>query len=78
MLKENDFQICFKVSGKQKGFHVALDLQPMYPVEGAIVLAPLDFTQASSQQKVTSVLDGLLADVVLSDMVSISTHFILN
>ncbi len=41
----------------------------MYPVEGAVILPPMDFTDASSQKKVSCQLNGSLVDVVLSDMV---------
>ncbi|XP_057368162.1 rRNA methyltransferase 2, mitochondrial-like [Daphnia carinata] len=61
------------VPGKLQGKHIAVDLQPMYPVEGAHILAPLDFTKLSSQTKVTEMLDGCLADVVLSDMAPAAT-----
>lgn len=59
--------------GKLQGKHIAVDLQPMYPIEGAHILAPLDFTKLSSQTKVTELLDGCLADVVLSDMAPAAT-----
>lgn len=36
-------------------------------------MAPLDFTKLSSQTKVTELLDGCLADVVLSDMAPAAT-----
>ncbi|KAK4027865.1 rRNA methyltransferase 2, mitochondrial [Daphnia magna] len=73
-------QVCVKrinaagtVPGKLQGKHIAVDLQPMYPIEGAHILAPLDFTKLSSQTKVTELLDGCLADVVLSDMAPAAT-----
>ncbi|KAI9562938.1 hypothetical protein GHT06_010394 [Daphnia sinensis] len=73
-------QVCVKkinatgtVPGKLQGKHIAVDLQPMFPIEGAQILAPLDFTKSSSQTKVTEMLDGCLADVVLSDMAPAAT-----
>nr|CAH0108250.1 unnamed protein product [Daphnia galeata] len=56
-----------------KGKHVAIDLQPMYPIEGALILAPLDFTKCSSQTKITEMLGGQLATVVVSDMAPAAT-----
>ena len=61
------------VADKPKGVHIAIDLLPMYPVEGAITLASLDFTHASSQNTITSHLGpDPSVDVILSDMVSLS------
>ncbi|XP_046449889.1 rRNA methyltransferase 2, mitochondrial-like isoform X2 [Daphnia pulex] len=57
-----------KVSSQLKGKHVAVDLQPMYPIEGAVILAPLDFTKSLSQTRITEILGGQLANAVLSDM----------
>lgn len=42
-----------------------------YPIEGALILAPLDFTKCSSQTKITEMLGGQLATVVVSDMVGL-------
>lgn len=86
------------VSGKPKGLHIAVDLQPMFgklnllatsniffsflfdvirhPIKGASILAPLDFTELSSQAKITEMLEGQQVDVVLSDMVRpYTTHY---
>jgi len=42
-----------------------------YPIEGAVILAPLDFTKSLSKTKITEMLGGQLATVVLSDMVGL-------
>lgn len=53
---------------KKKGIHVAVDLFPMHPVPGALILAPADFTSAATRQKIAVLLGDRSPDVVLSDM----------
>lgn len=50
------------------GMIVAVDLNPIHPVEGAHVLPNCDFTKPINQSKVFSLLDGRPVDIVLSDM----------
>ena len=51
-----------------RGMVVALDLNPIHPVEGAHVLPNCDFTKSMNQGKVLSLLDQRLVDFVASDM----------
>lgn len=46
----------------------AIDKLPLYPVEGAIVAGNMDFTLAASQDKLRELMQGVKANVVLSDM----------
>ena len=43
----------------------------MHSVEGATIIAPADFTLKNTQVKITELLAGQNADVILSDMVDI-------
>lgn len=53
---------------KKVGTHIAVDLMPMHPVDGAYVVAPADFTQVKTQQRILELLAGRQVDVILSDM----------
>jgi len=50
------------------GLVVACDLLPMEPVQGALVLAPRDFTLKDTQEEIRKGLDDRQIDLVLSDM----------
>ncbi|XP_053999010.1 rRNA methyltransferase 2, mitochondrial [Hylaeus anthracinus] len=50
------------------GTVLGIDKLPVFPVEGATLLCPLDFTHAESQKRIMELLEGNKADVVLSDM----------
>lgn len=46
----------------------AIDKLPFHPVEGATILANMDFTATKTQETLWKLLDGNKADIVLSDM----------
>lgn len=50
------------------GTVLGIDKQPIYPIQGATLLSPMDFTIAASQNELVQLLKGDKADVVLSDM----------
>jgi len=50
------------------GLVVACDLLPLEPLEGALILAPRDFTLSETQDEIRTGLGGRQIDVVLSDM----------
>ena len=54
-------------AGTLAGTIVALDLLPMEPIEGVIFLQG-DFREAEVLERLTTALDGRLADLVVSDM----------
>jgi 23S rRNA (uridine2552-2'-O)-methyltransferase len=58
-------QVCVDLVGP-KGQVIGLDLQPMEPVEGAVIFEG-DFTEEEVEERVIESLGGLV-DVVLSDM----------
>ena len=47
---------------------IGVDLQPIQPIEGAVLFDKSDFTSPDTQARIIEELDGELADVVLSDM----------
>ncbi|XP_011300102.1 rRNA methyltransferase 2, mitochondrial [Fopius arisanus] len=53
---------------KRIGKVLAIDRNPIHPVEGAIVLGNLDFTTDRGQKRLLETLNGARVDVVLSDM----------
>ncbi|RZF47961.1 hypothetical protein LSTR_LSTR008765 [Laodelphax striatellus] len=56
-----------------KGMVVGIDLKPIRPVEGAILLGGHDFTKDESKKKILDVLGNRQINVVLSDMAPNST-----
>ncbi|GIY48311.1 rRNA methyltransferase 2, mitochondrial [Caerostris extrusa] len=52
----------------QKGIAIAVDLQLIQPIKGAIVLSESNFILPETQEKIKSLLPSGEADVVLSDM----------
>jgi 23S rRNA (uridine2552-2'-O)-methyltransferase len=60
---------CVPIDAKKPaGQVIAVDRNPIYPIEGAILMGGVDFTTASAQAKVMELLDGKKVNVVLSDM----------
>lgn len=58
-------------NAKQKsaiGTVLGIDKQPIYPIEGATLLNGMDFTAATSQNKILNILNGRKVNVFLSDM----------
>lgn len=55
-------------SEKKKGMVIAVDIELMDPVEGAIVLDDMDFTEEDTKERLRQVLAGRSVDVILSDM----------
>ncbi|XP_071522020.1 rRNA methyltransferase 2, mitochondrial isoform X2 [Panulirus ornatus] len=53
---------------KPQGTVIGVDLHPVHPVPGAIIIGGHDFTLQETQQKILKLLDGRKIDVVLSDM----------
>ncbi|XP_023711249.1 rRNA methyltransferase 2, mitochondrial [Cryptotermes secundus] len=53
---------------KPAGQVIAVDRNPIYPIEGAILMGGVDFTAASAQAKVLELLNGKKVNIVLSDM----------
>jgi len=53
---------------KPVGRVIAVDRNPIYPIEGAILMGGVDFTAPSAATKLVELLDGKKVDVVLSDM----------
>lgn len=51
-----------------KGSVFSIDKLPIYPIEGATVVGNLDFTTLEAQNHLRSLLNGTLADLVMSDM----------
>jgi 23S rRNA (uridine2552-2'-O)-methyltransferase len=47
---------------------IAVDRNPIYPIEGAILMGGVDFTAPSAPKRLVELLDGKKVDVVLSDM----------
>jgi len=60
-------QVATQVVGQQ-GAVVACDLLDIEPVAGALILPNTDFTHTSTQEKIKTLLDGRMPDIVLSDM----------
>ncbi|XP_060521846.1 rRNA methyltransferase 2, mitochondrial isoform X2 [Cylas formicarius] len=56
-----------------QGKVVAIDKQLIYPLEGAIIIGNLDFTNPDSQNRILGVLKGEKADIVISDMAPSAT-----
>ncbi|KAL3876745.1 hypothetical protein ACJMK2_034542 [Sinanodonta woodiana] len=54
--------------GDPTGIVIGIDIQHMFPVPGATILDQHDFTKKETQVKITELLSGKQADVVLSDM----------
>ncbi|OAD52660.1 Putative ribosomal RNA methyltransferase CG11447 [Eufriesea mexicana] len=57
-----------KQDGVAVGIVFGIDKQPIYPIEGATLLSGMDFTDASSQNKILELLKSRKANVVMSDM----------
>lgn len=53
---------------KPVGQVIAVDRNPIYPIEGAILMGGVDFTAPSAQTRLMELLDGKKVDIVLSDM----------
>ncbi|CAG5129039.1 unnamed protein product [Candidula unifasciata] len=51
-----------------KGLVIGVDIQNMAPIDGVHLLQASDFTVKETQCKITEILQGQLADVILSDM----------
>ncbi|XP_054284462.1 rRNA methyltransferase 2, mitochondrial-like [Macrosteles quadrilineatus] len=51
-----------------KSLVVGVDLSPVHPVEGSVLLGGLNFTTESAQAQLAEHLEGRAVDVVLSDM----------
>lgn len=58
--------------GKNQGRVIATDILPMDPVPGADFIE-MDFTENDAPEKILTMLDGKMADVVLSDMAANTT-----
>ncbi|KAK0418125.1 hypothetical protein QR680_013384 [Steinernema hermaphroditum] len=56
-----------KPTGKQ-GFVVGVDLQPMLPIPGVVLLPQSDITAPSTHKKIKEALGGRVVDCVISDM----------
>ncbi|XP_050432471.1 rRNA methyltransferase 2, mitochondrial [Adelges cooleyi] len=50
------------------GLVIGIDLQQMFPINGAILLGNSDFTSTKTWDKIKTILNNRLIDVVLSDM----------
>ncbi|XP_050542537.1 rRNA methyltransferase 2, mitochondrial isoform X3 [Daktulosphaira vitifoliae] len=50
------------------GLMIGIDLQQMFPINGAILLGNCDFTSTKTWEKINKILCGQLLDVVMSDM----------
>ena len=68
-------QICVKAvnsngvdKSKPKGVVIGIDKLQIYPVEGATFLGNTDFSSSIAQEKIKTLLNGRLVNVVLSDM----------
>lgn len=53
---------------RQNGTVVAIDIQPIAPIDGVTILEQSDFTKPETQSQILQALGNRLADVVLSDM----------
>jgi 23S rRNA (uridine2552-2'-O)-methyltransferase len=64
------FKACCIITDTKKpvGRVIAVDRNPIYPIEGAILMGGVDFTAPSAQARLLELLDGKKVDVVLSDM----------
>ena len=51
-----------------KNMVIAVDLQHIYPIEGATVLPHSDFTSAETQQQILQLLKNRRVDTIISDM----------
>lgn len=58
----------FADSEKPIGTVISIDLQPIMPIEGAIVIPSCDFTKTETQEKILEKLGQRKADIVISDM----------
>lgn len=47
---------------------IAVDRNPIYPIEGAMLMGGIDFTTPSAHAKLQELLDGKKVNTVLSDM----------
>lgn len=47
---------------------IGVDLQHMMPIQGATLLHQSDFTLPETQEKIVALMNGMKADVVISDM----------
>lgn len=56
------------ISGPRPGMCIAIDIQPIAPVDGAICISNADFTSPFTQAKLISWLNKSKLDVILSDM----------
>lgn len=56
------------INDVETGMCIAIDIQPMTPVDGAICIGNADFTSPFSQAKLIDWLNGRKLDVILSDM----------
>ncbi|BFZ02597.1 hypothetical protein BsWGS_05636 [Bradybaena similaris] len=55
-------------SSAPKGLVIGVDLQNVAPIDGVHMMQSSDFTVEATQCKITEILQGRLADVILSDM----------
>lgn len=53
---------------KPKGLVIGIDKQVFQPMEGAHILGNCDFTHPTTRNKILSILNGTLVDLVMSDM----------
>jgi 23S rRNA (uridine2552-2'-O)-methyltransferase len=53
---------------KPVGKVIAVDRNPIYPIEGATLMGGVDFTAPSAQARLVELLGGKKVDIVLSDM----------
>ncbi|XP_071039941.1 rRNA methyltransferase 2, mitochondrial [Parasteatoda tepidariorum] len=53
---------------EKQGIVISVDLQHIMPIKGAIIISESNFTEPSVQQKISELLPGGKADVILSDM----------
>ncbi|XP_022198821.2 rRNA methyltransferase 2, mitochondrial [Nilaparvata lugens] len=60
-------------NAESKGMVVGIDLRPIHPIEGAVLLGGHDFTKDGTKKKILQILDNRQINVVLSDMAPNST-----
>ncbi|XP_073248693.1 ribosomal RNA large subunit methyltransferase E-like [Porites lutea] len=61
-------RVLTRQAGQQKGLVIAVDLLDIEDILGATILSRCDFTDASTQRKILSLLPPAGADVIMSDM----------
>ncbi|CAH3150059.1 unnamed protein product [Porites lobata] len=61
-------RVLIRKAGQQRGLVIAVDLLDIEDILGATTLSRCDFTDASTQRKILSLLPPAGADVIMSDM----------